>query len=823
MAKRNLSKIYPKIDGGTGSKFGFDHISMKPTDTVPTASEGNFYYDDSENKLKLCTDGSTWTALGVANTATVGLDGAYDLNRTITVDGGAVTLAANGSIGLTVTEATNHNALYINNTAGTGNAIDIQNAGTGYDIQGSDDSWNITKAGVLTVTGVTGAGNLSVNDITATTSTVSITTDLTSTVAVALEVDTLTTGTALEIDGDAGAGMKLIDLQNASSSVLTIGGTGVSTWTGSAEGTSYITITAGDLTLTDGDFIITEGNVTITGDANADVVAITGATTGNNDVLYLSGTTSAGSGSILKIDQGAGARTGHAIDVNMGLTATGMSAIDVSCTGGTRTTPIIAIDSDGTASDFLYCVTSGVFTGNMINLVQDTAAGSGNFIFINNDSGTSMEAINIDDEVNIQDIVLINTAAATADNKALINLVATGTPAAAGSNMLRVDGSGMTATNVPTLVEIIGGGKTVQGLNIDADCTSVPVVLINGGGALTDNKAVLSVTSDGTLAAGGNALRVGLTGVPADSTACAVEIVAAQDCQALAIATSAATQSGVLITGSGATANNTAVFEVNWGASTPANAGSNLVRLDASGATNTAKPVIFEVYDDSVSTGAVFNTACTANDVVDIIVAGALADNYAGLNITSTGNLATGGNLARLIVGGTPHAASVALEINSGVGLGISVTSAALNNIVHIDGTGVTADDKAVLDVSSTGLIAAGASLVRISSTAAPAGATAYGMTINCNATNLEALWVEAGTVLIAETLTVTGGVQGKLGTSADLTATTPLGSEFDTAFGVANKTRGGFTGVVEDTDGKLYFVASDGTTWHFAAMTAAG
>jgi hypothetical protein len=114
-------------------------------------------------------------------------------------------------------------------------------------------------------------------------------------------------------------------------------------------------------------------------------------------------------------------------------------------------------------------------------------------------------------------------------------------------------------------------------------------------------------------------------------------------------------------------------------------------------------------------------------------------------------------------------------------------------------------------------------------SSAASAGATAYGLEIACNGANLEGLLVSAGTVSIAETLSVTGqitapaGVQGMLGTAANLTDTTPTSAEFDTAFGAPNKTKGGFIGVVEDSGSTVaYLVFSDGTTWHFCTGTGA-
>jgi hypothetical protein len=44
-----------------------------------------------------------------------------------------------------------------------------------------------------------------------------------------------------------------------------------------------------------------------------------------------------------------------------------------------------------------------------------------------------------------------------------------------------------------------------------------------------------------------------------------------------------------------------------------------------------------------------------------------------------------------------------------------------------------------------------------------------------------------------------------------------------DLLVGATAKALGGFIGVAEDTsDGKNYIVVSDGTTWHYVALTAA-
>lgn len=118
-----------------------------------------------KGRLYVADDGAATTALyfkdsaGTAtNLLTVGagntLDASYDQGgagsgRTITVDQGAVQL--NGS------HATN-DTFFVNKTAGTGDAIQVTNAGTGYDINGTSGLWFVTKAGLGTFTGLTNSG-----------------------------------------------------------------------------------------------------------------------------------------------------------------------------------------------------------------------------------------------------------------------------------------------------------------------------------------------------------------------------------------------------------------------------------------------------------------------------------------------------------------------------------------------------------------------------------------------------------------------------------------------------------------------------------------
>ncbi len=133
--------------------------TLTPTDVEPAASEGNMYWDDSENALKV-HNGTIWLALS-AGTGDNTLDDAYDqggagAGRAITADSGAVTASS--------TAADNNNIFeLVKNPSGaqsgagmlvtmgaqcTGAGLSFANTGSGNDLLGSGSTWSISKAGV---------------------------------------------------------------------------------------------------------------------------------------------------------------------------------------------------------------------------------------------------------------------------------------------------------------------------------------------------------------------------------------------------------------------------------------------------------------------------------------------------------------------------------------------------------------------------------------------------------------------------------------------------------------------------------------------------
>jgi hypothetical protein len=143
------------------------------------------------------------------------------------------------------------------------------------------------------------------------------------------------------------------------------------------------------------------------------------------------------------------------------------------------------------------------------------------------------------------------------------------------------------------------------------------------------------------------------------------------------------------------------------------------------------------------------------------------------------------------------------------------------------------ADDVGMLTIANdTALIHNGATMLMIDSTGqAKAGAEGHlARFINTGTARAGAVMVEINAKDTTETaLSVpngmslfSDGVVTAFDGAQDLTAT-PAAAEFDTSFGATAKGLAGFVGVAEDSgDGKNYLVVSDGTTWHYVALTAA-
>ncbi|MBI2123910.1 MAG: hypothetical protein HYU04_01590 [Candidatus Wildermuthbacteria bacterium] len=208
----------------------------------------------------------------------------------------------------------------------------------------------------------------------------------------------------------------------------------------------------------------------------------------------------------------------------------------------------------------------------------------------------------------------------------------------------------------------------------------------------------------------------------------------------------------------GVQADNTAALLIDAGGNNAS--GSNMLRLAPTGTPVEASVGIEFVGSTKLMQAMNIDGDSVDNSVVLINGGGALASGKGVLEVTNDGNLASGGTLVSLTLGGTPNAGAIAVDIDAqkdAQALKID-SDAATNSAVLITGAGNLADDKAMLEITNTGTTVAGSSLVRIASTTAAGGATVYGLEIATNAANLEGLWVSAGKAVFAENVTITAG-----------------------------------------------------------------
>jgi hypothetical protein len=145
-----------EVDGIVGGGEAIAYSTYTATDTEPGTTAGMLYYDLSDNKFRYY-NGSGWVAIEAGASAD-SLDAAYSIGQTMTVDAGAVTLTAtnpadNVVLALAQSDTGTTKGMTITN-AGTGNTLDIQGQSSSKDIEGTDDTWSVTSAGVGTFVGL---------------------------------------------------------------------------------------------------------------------------------------------------------------------------------------------------------------------------------------------------------------------------------------------------------------------------------------------------------------------------------------------------------------------------------------------------------------------------------------------------------------------------------------------------------------------------------------------------------------------------------------------------------------------------------------------
>ncbi len=484
-------------------------------------------------------NGAAETQIGAAGSGGVTtLDSLYDLDKSLTIDDGTLTLALTGTSGdgLTVTGG----------ASATGSCIQITNAGSGADITGTSSTWAISKAGVITANGLTVGDDDAITFGATSDATIqwvngssfldiagavnfdgNVTIESAHTLTLAGAGITVTSGDSEFSDGS----LTIVDDDDAYALEIT----NATATTGSIVGITADAITEGSMlyldngegSLTSGfyincnddgtsDFTVgADGATTITTAVNSTkALVVTGIQTSENLVKFDNTTGVIASGyAVLLLDAGGAIASGGNI-LRVAPTGTpNAGAIGIEYVGAGKTNQALYIDGDPTGAHLVQFHCGGALTngygvlgitndgnlatgGNLLNLTVGGTPNAAAIAFEIAASGKDCQAVFIDSDAATDSAVEINGGGAIADNKAVVEITADGTPAAAGANLLRVDGSGLTADNHPWLVEIDGHGKAVQGLYIDADPTTLSLAYMHTDGAMAADKAVLELNSE---------------------------------------------------------------------------------------------------------------------------------------------------------------------------------------------------------------------------------------------------------------------------------------------------------------------------------------
>lgn len=397
--------------------------------------------------------GSAWTGISGGG-ATTSWDEIYDLDKILSIDEGSLTLA----IAPSAAYLANDGVVITGSTALTGDCLKITNSGSGKDVSGTSDTWDITKAGVITATGLT---------------------------MVDSQVITLGTGSDATIQWDTAK------LDIAAAAINFDGDTTVETGHDLIITSGSFTYTAGDMTMSDGSLAITDAD-----DANSLIVT--------NDSHVTSSSATSG----MVEFQSTGITDG--VLLNLELTEATLSggyylrAYDVTAGAAVFTVGEngdIVIAGSNAGSNAITCTTGDIFLSDTDASIFESENGTGTLLTLDNKAGA----------VGSAEAVLKVDAGGTV-NAAGFGIYAsfTGTAAAGATVVGVVPDAGSLGMFVNA-----GGVDTREALKVDADPTAYDVVLFHSDATIAEDKAVLSLTSAGTIASGSNVLRVDVTGTPA--------------------------------------------------------------------------------------------------------------------------------------------------------------------------------------------------------------------------------------------------------------------------------------------------------------------
>lgn len=704
--------------GSTSTTKGLRIPNLASNPSSPNT--GDLYYNTASGQLKVY-DGSSWDDASAegGGGGSSNLDTAYSIGQTITVDEGAIALtdASTGAL---------HTMSFTQTGVKSGNILDfsVDAAMTG-DAIALDMNTGVAARGIFIDNGATAR-----------------------------------TGADILVTCDSTGAHSVIDI-NASGAGASIGFDWTGSYNGSPAGKAIsLTFDNTDALDTDG-LLITRG----TGVRTAPAINIDDSSTGSADIIDID-VSGVYTGDVIDITTSAAA-TGNALFVNLD-SAVAMTAIHIEGSG-VRTQPYIELITDSTSS------------ASLIDLSVDGAITGAAVIDIDMNLGLAAAALFIDAGNGVRTADIVDCTFDGSGNVSFLDLNASNT---GSGNLIDIAVSGVhTGHTIAIAYSAAATGDAIW-IDMNANLAGSALVLDYGNGTRTDDMCKVTFDGDGTSpfwdiditnsGAGGTSdyWDIDVTGVFTGSILDIAYSSAAStgDAVAIDLGTAVAAKAFIL-TGTGARTDD--IFEIND---------------DSTGNSH-----IFDINMSGIYTGNIlditFATAAATGNAIDLNMGTNLAGNAININLAGIrtapaividGTNTDGGtddhvidinqtglldsNVLDITFGtaaSTGNAISLAMGTNV-AGMAIDVSSAA---------TG-TSGEGSCYNVAHTGDLAAGADVARIYSSGSPSAtsnllaieqetgagsAGAYGLYINCTGANVEALKVDAGKVVLDETLEVTG------------------------------------------------------------------
>ncbi len=471
------------------------HFSMLEVDrktSLPNlrSTKGGFGFEGTTPKY---WDGTAWSAFGGGSGGVTNWNQLYDNSKTWTID--------DDSMRIILSHNTNDAITFRGLSGRTGSLVQFDHGGTGPDIRGTDNNWQISKAGALQIKTIAhpdtnedleidanGTGDVVIGD--------------NSTGDIKLEEDTLLkAGKTLTIAGTAGQTRLAMTLGNI---VL-------------SNGTVAITRTAAETSLA-----ITNNSIT---SQNLINVVSTSLTTGNGLLITANAVTE---GNMISLVSETNMTSGKFINCNDGsvrfrVGKDGATLIN----SGVNSTKALEVKGIQTSENLAAFETSGVTASEKalvyIKSTGNSASGSNQLRI--EPTGTPVEgsigiefagaakvmrAMKLASGAVANSVVEIIGGGALDAEKAILEVVSSGalkdgahtlsvttggTPAS-GAVYALFDFSGITDTHENVGVHIDASDKKVQALKIEAAPEAGSAVLVESGAALADGKATMELVAD---------------------------------------------------------------------------------------------------------------------------------------------------------------------------------------------------------------------------------------------------------------------------------------------------------------------------------------